>query len=136
MGVLYPWTFVGQVHIILFLLPLSSLILLLFFSCYLPLRGRCRGSLVFAFYVSLVVCDPFCFVLRCWVRLLLETLDVSVSHSCACLCIAMAIVCAWVGSVLYVMVSGGFSLKDTSCAIFARVSVWKLHVMFTTMGTT
>ncbi len=69
-------------------------------------------------------------------RLLLKTLDVSVSHSCACLCIAMAIVCAWVGSVLYVMVSGGFSLKDTSCAIFARVSVWKLHVMFTTMGTT
>ena len=56
------------------------------------------------------------------------------SHSCACTCIDMAIVCAFVCSVLYVRVSGGVSLKNTSCAIFARVRVWKLHVLLTTMG--
>ena len=32
----------------------------------------------------------------------------------------MAIVCACVGSDLYVMLFGGFSLKETSCAISAR----------------
>ena len=47
-------------------------------------------------------------------RVLLETLDISVSHSCAWTWIAMAIVCASVGSDLYVMLSSGFSLKDTS----------------------
>jgi hypothetical protein len=31
-------------------------------------------------------------------------------------------------------VSGGFSLKNTICAISARVRVWKLLVLFTTMG--
>jgi hypothetical protein len=67
----------------------------------------------------LVVCVPLCFVLRSWVRLLLKPLDINVSHSCACMCIVMAIVCAWVGIVLYVGVSGGFSLKDIRCAIFA-----------------
>ena len=56
-----------------------------------------------------------CFVvfLR-WVRVLLETFDISVSHSCALTCIAMAIVCACGGSDLYIILSGGFSLKDTS----------------------
>jgi hypothetical protein len=42
----------------------------------------------------------------------------------------MAIVCACVGSVLYVRASSGFSLNDyNSRAIFARVRVWKLHVL-------
>ena len=31
------------------------------------------------------------------------------------------------------MLSGGFSLNDTSCDIFARVRVWKLHVLLITM---
>ncbi len=77
----------------------------------------------FDFYVSLVVCVPVCFVFRGWVRLLLETLDISVSRSCACMWIAMAIVCAWVGRVLYVRVSSGVSLKGTSYAISARMRV-------------
>ena len=47
-------------------------------------------------------------------RVLLETLDMSVSPSCAWTCIAMAIVCACVGSAIYAMLFGGFSLKDTS----------------------
>ena len=56
-----------------------------------------------------------CFVVfRRWVRMLLETLDISVSHSCLWTWIAMAIVCACVGSDLYAMLSGEFSLKDTS----------------------
>ena len=66
--------------------------------------------------------------------MLLETLDISVSHSCALTWIAIAIVCACVGSDLNVSVSGGFSLKDTSCAIFARVHVLKLPVLLITMG--
>ena len=45
----------------------------------------------------------------------------------------MAIVSACVGSDLYVSVSGGFSLEDTSCVIFARVRVWKLPVKLITM---
>ena len=66
-----------------------------------------------------------CFlVLRCWVRLLLETLDIKASHSCACKCIAMAIICACFGSVLHVRASGGgFFLNDISWAISARVRV-------------
>jgi hypothetical protein len=65
---------------------------------------------------------------------LLKTLDISVSYSCAWTWIAMTIVCACVGSDLDVSVSGGFSLKDTSCAISARVRVWKLPVLLITMG--
>jgi hypothetical protein len=45
---------------------------------------------------------------------LLETLDISVSHSCEWTWIDMTIVCACVGSDLYVLLFGGFSLKDTS----------------------
>jgi hypothetical protein len=45
---------------------------------------------------------------------LLETLDISVSHFRARTGIDMAIVCACAGCDLYVMLSGGFSLKDTS----------------------
>ncbi len=56
-------------------------------------------------------------------KLLLEILDIRVSHSCAYTCIDMAIVCDYVGSVLYVKVSGEFSLNDTSWAIPARVRV-------------
>ncbi len=56
-----------------------------------------------------------CFVIFLrWVRVLLEILDISVSHSCAWTWIAMAIVCACGGSDLYVILSGGFSLKDIS----------------------
>ena len=54
----------------------------------------------------------FCFVvIRRWARVLLETLDMSVSHSCAWTWISMTIVCAYVASDLYVMLSSGFSLK-------------------------
>ena len=56
-------------------------------------------------------------------RVLLENLDIHVSHSCAWTWITMAIVCACVGSNLYVSVSGGFSLEDISCVISVRVRV-------------
>ena len=48
--------------------------------------------------------------------------------------IAMAIVFACVGRDLYVRVSGGFSLKNTSCAISARVRAWKFSIILITMG--
>ena len=68
-------------------------------------------------------------------RALLETLDISVSHSCAWTWSAMAIVCACVGSDLYVnMLSSGFSFKDISRAFSANVRVWKLPVLRITMG--
>ena len=54
-------------------------------------------------------------------RMLFETLDITVSHSCACTCSAMAIVCACVGSILYVLASGWFPLNAIRWAIFARV---------------
>ncbi len=65
---------------------------------------------------------------------LLETLDISVSQSCACTWNAMSIVCGCVGSDLYVMLSGGFSLNDTSCDISANVLVWNLPVLDIKMG--
>ena len=40
--------------------------------------------------------------------MLLETLDISMSHSCAWKWISMAIVCACVGIDLHISVSGGF----------------------------
>jgi hypothetical protein len=67
-------------------------------------------------------------------RVLLETFDISVSHSRAWTWIAMAIVCACVVSNLYVILSGGFSLKDNSHGISARLRVCKLPVLLITMG--
>jgi hypothetical protein len=57
-----------------------------------------------------------------------------VSHSCACVCSAIAIVCAGVERDFYVGESGGFSLNDTIWAISAKVRVWKLPIMLTTIG--
>jgi hypothetical protein len=57
------------------------------------------------------------------VRLLLETLDIRVSHSCACTWIAMAIDCVCVGSVLYVSVFDGLSLDGINRVISAMVRV-------------
>ena len=82
--------------------------------------------------MSLLVYVACFVVLRGWVMLLLETLDISVSHFCAFTCIAMANICACVGSV-YDRVFGGFSLKDTSWAISARVRVYKLHILLITI---
>ena len=48
--------------------------------------------------------------------------------------IAMTIVCACVGSDLYAMLSGGFSLKDTSLSISANVRVCKLRALLITIG--
>ncbi len=67
-------------------------------------------------------------------RLLLETLDIGVSHSCARMCNAIAIVCACVGRDLYVSASGRFSFNDASWAISARVRVGKLPVLLITIG--
>ena len=67
-------------------------------------------------------------------RVLLETLDMSVSHSCAWTWLAMAIVCACVGRDLYGTLPGGYSLNATSCVISANVRVWKLPVLLITMG--
>ena len=66
--------------------------------------------------------------------MLLETLEISVSHSCAWTWIAMVIDCACGGSDLYVRLSGGFSWKETSWASSANVLVWKLPVLLMTMG--
>ncbi len=69
-------------------------------------------------------------------RLLLDIADIRVSHSCACMWSGMAIVCACDGRDLYVRVSGGFSLNDTSWAISANVRVWKLLVLLIIIGIT
>ncbi len=47
-------------------------------------------------------------------RVLLETFEISVSHSCTWTWIAMVIDCACGGSALYVRLSGGFSWNDSS----------------------
>ena len=67
-------------------------------------------------------------------RVLLKTLDMSVSHSCAWKGFAITIVCACVGIDLYVMLSGGFSLNYASCAIYAKVRVWKLPDLLIATG--
>ena len=56
-------------------------------------------------------------------RLLLEISDIRMSHSCACMVSDMAIVCACDGRDLYVRVSGGFYLNDTSWSISAIARV-------------
>ena len=67
-------------------------------------------------------------------RVLFETMEISLSHSCAYRWIVMAIACACVGRDLYFRVSGGVSLKDTSCAISYMVRVWNFPVLLITMG--
>ena len=69
-------------------------------------------------------------------KLLLEILDIDVSHSCACMCSDMAIACACDGRDLYVALSGRFSFNDTSWAISTDVRVWKLFVMLITIDIT
>ena len=56
------------------------------------------------------------------------------SHSCAWMCSAIAIFCAGFGSCLYVRVSRGSSLSETSCAISASVRTLKVPVMLITNG--
>ena len=56
-------------------------------------------------------------------RLLLETLDITVRDSCAFTCIIIAIVCACAGSDLNVIDLVFFFLKGTSLAISSRVRV-------------
>ena len=68
------------------------------------------------------------------VRIFLEILEMFVSHSCAWMCSAIAILCAGLGSCLYVRVSGGFSLNETSCAISASVRTLKLPIRLITIG--
>jgi hypothetical protein len=68
--------------------------------------------------------------------MVLEILDMRVSHSCAWVWSVIAIFWACSGSALYVSVSGGFSLRDTSCAISASVRVWKFPVLLITIGIT
>ena len=46
--------------------------------------------------------------------MLLKTVEISASQSCAWTWVAMVIDCACDGSDLYVMLSGGFSWKETS----------------------
>jgi len=81
-----------------------------------------------------MVCVAFLIGLRGWLRVLLETLDISVSHSCACTCSVMAIDCACFGRVLNERTYVDFSLNETSCSIFAMVRAWKLPVLLMTIG--
>ena len=114
--------------------PKSRLHLLLFLSCYLPLvvgvvsqrslfsSGRCY-LLLFSLFVFGVRWGCF-WRLWTWVW----------AMPCAWTWIVMTIFCACVGSDLYVMLFGVFSLKNTSWAISANVRVWKLPVLLITMG--
>ncbi len=68
------------------------------------------------------------------VRIVLEIFDMCESHFWACTCRVIAICCAGLGSCLYASASGGFSSKDTSCGISARVFTLNVHVMLMTIG--
>ena len=68
------------------------------------------------------------------VSIFLEILGMYVSHSCAWMCSAIAFFCTSLGSCLYVRVSGGSSLNETSCAISASVWTLKVHVRLITIG--
>jgi uncharacterized membrane protein YczE len=68
------------------------------------------------------------------VRIFLEILEMYESHSCAWMCSAIAIFCTGFGCCLYVRVSGGSSLNDTSCAISASVRTSKVPVLFMITG--
>ena len=63
------------------------------------------------------------------VKIVLEIFDMWESNSWACMCKVIAICCAGLGSCFYVIVSGGSSSKDTSCAISASVLTFKVHVL-------
>ena len=67
------------------------------------------------------------------VRISLEILEMYESHSCAWMCCAIAIFYVGFGSCLYVRVSGGSSLNDTSCAISASVRTLKVPVLLMTI---
>ena len=56
------------------------------------------------------------------------------SHSCAWMCSAIAIICAGFGSCLYVSVSGGSSVNETSCANSASVRTLKVPFLLMTIG--
>ena len=60
-------------------------------------------------------------------------LEMYESHSCAWMCSAIAVFCAGLGSYLYVMVYGGSSLNETSCAISASVRTLKVRVLLMSM---
>ncbi len=66
------------------------------------------------YFVGVVFVVDFLGVFCRCVMVVLETLEISVSHSCAWTWIAMVIDCAYGGSDFYVRLSGGFSWKDTS----------------------
>ena len=68
------------------------------------------------------------------VSIFLEILEMYVSHSCAWMCSAIAFFCVGLGSCLYVRVSGGSSLNETSCAISASVRTMRVHVLLMNIG--
>ncbi len=68
------------------------------------------------------------------VRILLEILEIYESHSCAWMRSAIAIFCAGFDSCLYVRMSGGSSVNETSCAISASVRTLKVPVLLMTIG--
>jgi hypothetical protein len=67
------------------------------------------------------------------VRIFLEILKIYESHYCVWMCSAIAIFCAGFRSCLYVRVSGGSSLNETSCAISASVRTLKMPVLLMTI---
>jgi hypothetical protein len=67
------------------------------------------------------------------VRIFFEILEMYESHSCAWMCSAIAFFGASFGSCLYVRVSGGSSLNETSCAISASVHTMKVAVLLMTI---
>ena len=68
------------------------------------------------------------------VRIFLEILEMNESHSCAWMCSVIAIFCAGFNSGLYVRMSGGSSLNETSCAISASARTLKVPVLLMTIG--
>ena len=86
------------------------------------LGGCCCGSYVVAFYYVLaLVCVALFGNLRGWLRVLLETLDIS----------TIATTCACFGSGLHVRAPGEFYFNTMSWVISARVRVWKLVLLIT-----
>ena len=99
-GVYDPWTFVGQIHLFYLLLLFQPPPLAL--PCLVPTPwGSVSWVVCLRYFVSLYSFDVGCLaVVGRWVRVLLETLDISVSHSCACTWSAIVIDCACGGRAL------------------------------------
>ena len=101
MEVYNPWICIGHVHLIRCLLPDQASSSCLSSLDISHLGDWLCGPYIGAIYMLVLVCIAFMIGLRGWLRVLLETLDINVSHSRAYVCSAMAIDWGFISDVSY-----------------------------------